>query len=197
MTLYVIRHGRTEANAGGLLVGRADVGLDATGRRQAAQLASALPPGARVVSSPLRRCLDTARAVVDQPDVDDRFVELDYGELDLMPLRQVPAETWAAWRADPTFRPPGGESLAELSQRVWSGLDDLAGEAVDGDVVVVTHVSPIKAALAWALGVGIEISWRSHVAQASLMRIGLSARGPSLQLFNSESHLTDDRTGTD
>lgn len=191
MTLYIVRHGRTEANAGGLLLGRADPSLDDTGRMQAEASAAALPAGARVVSSPLRRCVETARVMASEPEIDERFVELDYGELDLTPLRDIPAEVWARWRADIDFRPPGGETLRELGVRVGAGLDELAVDAVDGDVVVVTHVSPVKAALAWALGVGDEISWRSFVAQASITKIGVSDRGPSLHSFNSEAHLTD------
>ncbi len=189
--LFVVRHGRTEANASGLLLGRADPELDDVGRRQAAQIAAVIPEGATVVSSPLARCRQTAAAIVseDQIAIDERFIELDYGDFDLQPLSEISAETWAEWRADPNFAPPNGESLNALGERVWAGLGDLAEAAVTGDVVVVAHVSPIKAAVAWALGVGMDISWRSHVAQASIVRIAVSERGPSLHAFNDVSHL--------
>jgi probable phosphoglycerate mutase len=194
MTLFVVRHGRTEANAGGLLLGRADPELDETGRRQAEEIAAALPSDAQVVSSPLRRCRETASAIAETSSTgvvtDDRLLELDYGEFDLRPLAEISAETWAQWRADPDFRPPGGETLRELAERVGAALDDLSSAATDGNVVVVTHVSPIKAALAWALGVGVEVSWRSFVAQASVTRIAVGERGPSLHNFNDVSHLS-------
>ena len=122
---------------------------------------------------------------------DERLLELDYGDFDLRPLSEIPGSTWAAWRADPDFRPPNGESLNELFDRVRSVLVDLVPLAVERDVVVVTHVSPIKAAVAWALGVGIEISWRTHVAQASITSIAVSDRGPSLHRFNAIDHLGD------
>lgn len=192
MTLYVVRHGRTEANAEGLLLGRADPDLDEVGREQVARIAEAIGPVDRVVSSPLTRCRKTAEAIAGtggQVEVDERLVELDYGEFDLRPLSEVPAETWAAWRADVGFRPPGGETLSELGERVFAVLDELAPSAVEGHVAVVTHVSPIKAALAWALGTGMEISWRSFVAQASISQLAVTDRGPSLRLFNDESHL--------
>ena len=200
MTLFIVRHGRTEANASGLLLGRADPELDDVGRVQAAKIAAALPPAARVVSSPLQRCTMTAAEVAAQAgrdggsievEPDERLLELDYGEFDLRPLSDVPRETWARWRSDPDFRPPGGETLRELADRVGRVLDELAADAVEGDIVVVTHVSPVKAALAWALGVGIEISWRSFVAQASITKVAVGERGPSLQSFNSEAHLHD------
>lgn len=191
MTIYVVRHGRTEANASGLLLGHADPGLDELGRRQAEALAQVIPAGARVVSSPLRRCRETAQAVARgaEPEIDRRLVELDYGELDLVPLSEIPAETWAAWRADPSFRPPGGETLEELALRVGSLLDEVLDEARTADVVLVTHVSPVKAALAWALGVGPSTSWRSFVTLASVTRIGVNDRGPSLHCFNADDHL--------
>ena len=110
------------------------------------------------------------------PEVDDRWIELDYGELDGRPLAEVPASTWASWRADVTWSPPGGESLAGLGERVRAACGDLVADARDRDVVVVTHVSPIKAAVAWALGVGDEVAWRMWVGPASITRIGVGRR---------------------
>lgn len=193
--IHVVRHGRTEANAGGLLLGRADPPLDDEGRRQAARIAGAVPADALVVSSPLQRCADTAKAMSPDVQVDDRFIELDYGSFDLTPVASVPAATWAAWRADVHFRPPEGESLAELAGRVGAALEDWVTQAGDRDLVVVTHVSPIKAAVAWALGVGIEVSWRTFVAQASITRIAVSERGPSLHAFNDVAHLAGPAPG--
>lgn len=182
--LILVRHGRTNANASGLLLGRADVALDDTGRRQAGALASRIGTPARVISSPLRRCLDTAEAFGVDVEVDDRWIELDYGELDCTPIGDVPAEVWERWRSDVGFRPPGGESIAELGSRVRAALDELAASPGGGDVVVVTHVSPIKAAVAWALGVGDEVTWRMFVAVASTTKIALGDRGPTLRSFN-------------
>ncbi len=150
--LYVVRHGQTDANARGLLLGRADPPLSDHGRRQAVALAAHLPQGAEVISSPLRRTVETAMALGRAVEVDERWIEVDYGVLDGTRVSDVPPETWAAWRADPTFAPPGGESLASVLTRVRAACVDLAERGRDLDVVVVTHVSPIKAALAWVLG---------------------------------------------
>jgi broad specificity phosphatase PhoE len=90
-----------------------------------------------------------------------------------------------------TFTPPGGESLAALGRRVRAALDEVAPRAVEGTVVVVTHVSPIKAALAWALGVGDEVAWRAHVTPASITRIRVSGGAPVLVGFNDVAHLGD------
>jgi broad specificity phosphatase PhoE len=146
------------------------------------------------VTSPLSRCRDTAGAIAAAAGgvplaVDERWVELDYGELDGVPFADLPAELWAAWRADIEWCPPGGESLAALGRRVRAGAESLADQARERDVVVVSHVSPIKAAVAWALGVGDEITWRMWVAPASITRIGCSGPAPSLRSFNELAHL--------
>ena len=126
--LIVVRHGRTQANASGLLLGRADPPLDATGRVQASAVAAALAPlrrETRIVSSPLRRARETASLIAREGpiEIDERWIELDYGELDGLPLRDVPADLWREWRADPAFAPPGGESLAALGVRVREQAD--------------------------------------------------------------------------
>ncbi|MEY2591193.1 MAG: alpha-ribazole phosphatase, partial [Acidimicrobiaceae bacterium] len=115
--LILVRHGETEANARGLLSGRVDSALSEKGRRQAARVAAALDrrdPETRVISSPLARTVATAEIIagdVGKIEIDERWIELDYGELDGTALTAVPEETWARWRADPDFIPAGGESL--------------------------------------------------------------------------------------
>jgi broad specificity phosphatase PhoE len=189
--LVIVRHGQSELNAAGRLAGRADTPLTALGRAQAARLATAvaaLGQPDRVVSSPLRRALDTAAAISDDVVVDDRWVELDYGPFDGAALRDVPSELWASWRSDVTWVPPGAESLVALGERVRQACNDLVA-AEENLTVVVTHVSPIKAAVAWALGVGDEVAWRMFVAPASVTVIGTDDRGPVLRAFNVTAHL--------
>ncbi len=187
--LIVVRHGRTAANAAGELLGRRDPPLDDLGQRQAAALARRLGPVDLVVTSPLVRARQTAAHLDGELVVDDRIVELDYGELDGLPVSSVDPGLWESWRSDPSWRPPGGETLLELAARVGEALGDLAARAVAGDVVLVTHVSPVKAAVSWALGVGIEISWRCYVAPASITRIDPAVPGPRLVSFDETDHL--------
>jgi broad specificity phosphatase PhoE len=184
--LIVVRHGQTAPNAAGLILGRADPPLTDLGRRQAEALARALPVPRRVVASPLRRAQETAAAFGLPVDTDGRWIELDYGGLEGTPAAAVTADVWERWRADPAFVPAGGESLAALGQRVRAGCAALAPEADGADVVVVTHVSPIKAAVAWALGVGDEVAWRLVVADAAVCRIRTGPAGPVLVAFNQQ-----------
>ncbi|MGH9263592.1 MAG: histidine phosphatase family protein [Acidimicrobiales bacterium] len=181
-----MRHGQTAANAEGLILGRADPPLTELGQRQAAALAQALPRPGRVVSSPLRRAQQTAAAFGVPVDTDERWIELDYGELDGAPAASIGQELWDRWRADPHFAPPGGESLTALGARVRESCEELAREAAERDVLVVTHVSPIKAAVAWVLGVGEDVAWRLFVEDAAVCRIAIGPSGPLLTAFNQQ-----------
>jgi broad specificity phosphatase PhoE len=182
--LIIVRHGQTEANAKGLLLGRADPPLTEAGHHQAAGLAAAVGRPARLVSSPLARARQTAAAFGAHVEVDERWIEMDYGSLDCAPVGSVPPEVWRRWRADPHFVPAGGESVADVGARVRAACDDLAADAFGTDVVVVTHVSPIKAAVAWALGVGDEVAWRLFVLDAAVCRMSVGDHGPVLTAFN-------------
>ena len=191
--LILVRHGESVANAQGLLLGRTDAELTDTGRHQVAAARRLLgAPVAAVRTSPLRRARDTADllALGPRPVVDERWVEVDYGELELQPLGDIPAEVWTRWMNDRHFRPEGGETLAEVDTRVAEACEELfatdgAGARGDGDVVVVSHVTPIKAAVAWALGT-TDLYWRLHLRTASVTRIGWNRpRGtPILHGFN-------------
>jgi broad specificity phosphatase PhoE len=182
--LIVVRHGRTPANAQGLLLGRLDPELDDEGRAQALSIAEWIGPVDRVITSPLLRARQTAEAFRMEPEVDDRWIELDYGEVDGTPVSDVPATVWERLRTDPDWRPPGGESLAELNQRVVAACDDLIDAAASATVVVVTHVSPIKAVVSWSLGGAPGAAWRTRVGQPSITRIAVGPAGPVLHSFN-------------
>jgi len=198
--VVLVRHGRTAVNAQGRLSGRHNPDLDDLGRHQALLAGQAVADAAEgpvtVVSSPLRRCLQTAGEVVEACGdddtavfVDDRFVEMDYGEWDGMPLGDVPAEAWRQWRVDPAFCPPGGETLAAVTARVAEGLEVWAPRAHGGTLVVVSHVSPIKAAVIWALGVDEAVTWRMRLDNASITRLEVSGVRGSLRSFNETAHL--------
>ncbi|HEX4979484.1 MAG TPA: histidine phosphatase family protein [Acidimicrobiales bacterium] len=187
--LILARHGQTSVNAGGRLQGRADAPLTDLGRRQADAIAAVVGTPALVVASPLRRARETAARINADVVVDERWIELDYGEWDGMPLSDVPAAAWQAWRHDPSFAPPGGESLVDLGARVRPACEELRETAAGADVVVVSHVSPIKAAAAWALGTHDEVSWRMFLDVAAISRIRTGMPGPSLVAWNDRCHL--------
>jgi probable phosphoglycerate mutase len=190
--LILVRHGESVANAQGLLLGRTDAELTPTGRAQAvAARALVYQAVAEVRSSPLRRARDTAELLALGPPVtvDEEWIEVDYGEFEGQPLGDIPAEVWQRWQLDRDFRPEGGETLAEVDRRIAAACEELfatdgtGARSADGDVVVVSHVSPIKAAVAWALGT-VDLYWRLHLRTASVTRIGWSRNAPILHGFN-------------
>jgi probable phosphoglycerate mutase len=189
--LILVRHGESVANAQGLLLGRTDAELTDDGRAQAVAARTLLrDPVAEVRTSPLRRARDTADLLsLGVPvSVDERWVEIDYGEFECQPLGGIPAAIWQKWQSEREFRPEGGESLADVDERVTVACEELfatGGPArqADGDVVVVSHVTPIKAAVAWALGT-TDLYWRLHLRTASVTRIGWNRDAPILHGFN-------------
>ncbi len=192
--LILLRHGQSVANAEGRLVGRIDARLSDIGRAEAAAVGASLVQQeiSAVICSPLRRARDTA--LIARPDVeptvDERWIELDYGQLDGAKLDTVEPAVWSKWINDTTFCPQGGESIADLGERVRSACEELfatdgaGARGADGHVLVVSHVSPIKAAVAWALGAQDDLCWRLHLSTGSITRIGWGANGPVMHSFN-------------
>ena len=132
-TVLLIRHGRTSANTAGLLAGRASgIGLDATGAQQAADLGARLAGvhAAGIVTSPLRRCRQTAQALITGQSngcvyaVERGLVECGYGEWTGRSLRELSKDKlWSAMQQQPSaVRFPGGESMSEMSTRAIAAV---------------------------------------------------------------------------
>jgi len=137
-----------------------------------------------IVSSPLVRARQTAAAFGIEPEIDERWIELAYGEYEGTSVVSMPAGVWQRWRNDPEYVAPGGESFAALDVRVRAACESMVERLADRNVVVVSHVSPIKAAVAWALGVDASIAFTCHLDQASVCRIDIRSGRPVLTSFN-------------
>ncbi len=173
-------------------MGRLDPALTELGELQAIAAGRRIGDVHELRASPLIRARRTADLLgLEAPVlVDERFIELDYGELDGTPHADVDRSLWEQWLSDVDFSPPGGESLSALGRRVEAAMAELfetpgAGARVAGsDVVIVSHVSPIKAAVAWALGVDHLTAWRMRLSNGSVTRIAMGPHGPQLLSFN-------------
>ncbi len=203
--LILVRHGQSTANAAKLLVGRTDAELTAMGREQAAALSGSLESAGALLASPLVRARETARLAVPHlaAQIDDAFVEQDYGTYDGRSDTEVPREEWAAFRSHHDATLGGGESLADVDARVHARLNDFLADATSllhdahRHLVIVSHVSPIKSAVTWALGVPGSVAWRLRLDNASLTTIAVRASGPFLVSYNDVSarrvHVVADR----
>lgn len=188
--LILVRHGQTDANAAGLLLGQTDPPLNDAGRRQAEAVAARVAAYApeRVISSPLLRTVQTAEVVAAAcglpVDVEHRLIEVDYGDYDGVPFAELPSDLVRRWRTEADFAPPGGESLASVGVRMARLAEEILVDLGRAPVVAVSHVSPIKAAVCWALGLPDLASWRMRLDNASITRLAPGPEGPVLLSFN-------------
>jgi len=190
--IILVRHGQTVTNAQRLLVGRSDAELTQLGERQARALQPLLADVREVWSSPLARALATASIAVPhlEPTVKESFIEVDYGALDGLPLSAVTPEQWQLFETDHRSALGGGESLASVDERVHAELDALLGDESSllydqhHHLCIVSHVSPIKSATTWALGVDGSVAWRTRLDNGSITKIAVRGVTPALVHFN-------------
>ena len=184
--MILLRHGESVLNRGAKLLGTSDPHLTDLGREQAGKARELLDGVRNIVSSPLARSIETAEIVSgnQQIRVDERWREVDYGQYEGMKLADLSEEVRSRWIRDPSFCPPDGESLVEVAQRVSSALEDLKEQASEMDVLVVSHVSPIKAAVALTLGVDMSVAWKMRLSLCSLTRIIVDDSKMTLIGFN-------------
>ena len=149
--LVLLRHGQTDYNVAGRMQGHIDSMLTETGVAQAAAVAPEIARIApdRLISSDLRRAVDTADVVGAACGLpvkfDSRLRETHLGEWQGRTVPEI-EEGWpgaiAAWRSDPAWRPPGGESRIDVVRRAQPVVDELDEEyasAPDATVVLVAH----------------------------------------------------------
>src|SRR5450631_2962847 len=196
-TVLLIRHGRTAANASGVLAGwTPGVHLDETGAAQAAALGARLAPVpvSAVVTSPLERCRETAAALLAGRDgaaeqVDDRLGECRYGDWTGRALKDLAKDPlWKVVQAHPsaaTFPGPDGESMRAMqaraveSVRAWN-----ARLGADATWVAVSHGDVIKAILADALGMHLDQFQRIQADPCSLAVIRYTELRPFVVRLN-------------
>jgi probable phosphomutase (TIGR03848 family) len=189
-TVLLVRHGRTAANAGGVLAGwTPGVSLDDTGRAQAADLAQrmAVLPISLAVSSPLQRCQETGAALLAVPGpgklgrpellTDERLGECRYGDWTGKSLKDLVKEPlWRVVQAHPSaavFPGEEGEAMLSMQHRAVSAIREydarVAAEHGDDALwIALSHGDVIKAILADALGMHLDAFQRLVVDPCSV-----------------------------
>ncbi|HIY41512.1 MAG TPA: MSMEG_4193 family putative phosphomutase [Candidatus Nocardiopsis merdipullorum] len=198
VTLLLVRHGMTE-ETGPRLAGRAEgVHLNDTGRTQAAHLAGRLTGvvPAALISSPLERCWQTMEAVAEQLEtkitVDERFIECDYGTWTGRDLTELATEPlWNVVQNHPSaVRFPEGEALAASSARALEAVRDWntrllqEGPSTPPVYVVCSHGDIIRAIVADALGMHLDMFQRLRVDPGSITSITYTRSRPFLNTLN-------------
>ncbi len=198
-TIVLMRHGRSTANASGVLAGRTEgVGLDDTGRRQAQEVIQRVADITfdRLVCSPLQRCQETiaplAQATGLPVEIDDRFAEVDYGDWSGRKLSDLAKEPlWRVVQTHPSGAVfPGGEGLADAAARAHAGIRSVLAAAGDNDVVLIcTHGDILASILADALGMHFDSYQRLVLAPASLSVIRYTDVRPFVEHVNDSGPL--------
>ena len=200
-TVILVRHGRSTANATGVLAGRlAGVHLDDAGVAQAASVGDRLA-GVRLaaaVTSPLERCRETCREITSRQveplraTSEKQLSECDYGAWQGRALKELAKEKlWKVVQAQPSAAVfPGGESMRAMQDRAVAAVrgHDARVAAEHGDDAVwlaVSHGDVIKSILADALGTHLDLFQRIHVDPASVSIVRYTESRPYVMGSNS------------
>ncbi|MFV0427287.1 MAG: histidine phosphatase family protein [Beutenbergiaceae bacterium] len=168
-TVVLLRHGRTPWNVAARLQGQADVDLDDVGKRQASEVAQALATlePAAIISSDLRRAIDTAAAVAaacgGQVRPDQRLRERAFGQWEGLTRAEIKAgwpQEFPLWERGGLPAGIGMESRAATGTRVAAAINEQAGELEPEQVLIaVTHGAAIGAGITTLLGQDPD-TWR-------------------------------------
>ncbi|GAB4455272.1 MAG: alpha-ribazole phosphatase [Anaerolineales bacterium] len=161
----LVRHGQTDWNLEGRYQGQSDVPLNEKGRAQAKALAEQLKGQtfAAIFSSDLMRARDTAEVIANQlglpVQIEPRLREINQGEWEGVLAADIKAryaEIWSQRTMDPAnVRPPGGETVSEVAERVYAALDDIARRYPRENVLVVSHGLSIATAICRVRGIPV------------------------------------------
>lgn len=198
MTCFLlIRHTATD-ESGRILSGRREgIALNVNGREDAASLPkrlAAMPPDL-LCSSPLLRCRETAAPIADAFDLEPRIVtdlqELEYGEWQGRAWADLEHDmSWQHYNQCRSFcRIPGGELLTEVQLRMLRSLETLAQESRGKTIAVVSHGDPIRAVLAYCLGMPLDLINRLVVSTGSVNVVTLGATEARVHCINNTSVL--------
>ena len=194
----LLRHGQTAMSAAKQYSGRANPELTELGKKQALAAAQALADTHidAVVCSPLRRCQQTAAAVVEgrnlRVETIEDLIEVDFGRWEGKTFAEADAadpELHARWLKDTSVACPGGESLRAVHRRVSAARRKLQQRYAGQTVLVVSHVNPIKSFVRQALDSGPQTPNHLFLELASVSEVEFFDGGSTLHRFNDVGHL--------
>ncbi|HJX70200.1 MAG TPA: histidine phosphatase family protein [Dehalococcoidia bacterium] len=200
MRLILVRHGETSWNQEGRIQGcRSDTELSERGKEQIRKVAQALRGQSitAIYSSPLRRAMDTAKAIAQALGLEVKVIpelrELDIGELEGLVEKELKGryrEFWEKWRGgNPSLHMPGGESLEELQRRAWQAIECIVGEHPDEVVAVTSHLFTNLTIICQALGLDLRYMRRLRQNVTAIDILDLTRQRNSLLLLNDTCHL--------
>jgi len=197
--IYVARHGETGWNRAGRYQGRRESDLTELGSAQAVALAGRLaeeaPAVTRIVSSPLRRCVETARPLADRlglaVESDERLIEIAHGTWEgrlRAEIERNDAETMRKWRQDPSHVAfVDGETLSQVRERWRAFASELRGE---GTIAVFTHDVVVRLAILDANGLPLDAFWKPAVSNGAYATLNFVDGVWSVERERTDDHLS-------
>ncbi|HEY8447160.1 MAG TPA: histidine phosphatase family protein [Thermomicrobiales bacterium] len=202
-TLYLVRHGRTQANHERRLLGSTDAPLDTLGIQQAQRIAERLAAEIRadvLLTSPLQRALMTAQAISERIGLEPRTIpglaEMNFGDMegllfDELLARHPELAKRALDASSGDFAWPNGESLLGFHQRVRSTFASILTEYASHSAVVVTHGGVLGSLLS-QLEARPANDWRTYtIMNCSLTHVEFNGDGAQVYVINDCRHLGD------
>jgi alpha-ribazole phosphatase len=199
-SIWLVRHGQTELNKARRYQGSSDSPLTDYGLRQAQALGKRLRriPFKVAIVSPCLRAQLTAEALLADRDItfveDPRWRETNHGQWEGLTYQEVrarfPEEAVARFADVLHGRPSGGESLAEVAQRVLAGWRALLQHNPGGRILVVSHATPIQLTLCLISGMAPELHWRWRIDLGSVTALDVYGGGAIVRMVNEVPHLT-------
>lgn len=200
----MVRHGATELTVGKKFSGNGgfDAPLSELGLAQAAAIATELRQREEldvIIASPLQRTRQTAGAIAEalglEVEIDEGFVECAFGEWDGYTLAEV-RERWPReldlWLGSTEYAPPGGESFAQVRDRVDAARAAVVARHAGKRIAIVSHVTPIKSMVTLATGAPLTSLFRMELAPCSLTTLGWFEDGnASMFGFSESAHLRE------
>lgn len=200
VSIYLVRHGNTEANRRGLYCGRSDLSLDETGILQARALSSRLDLAGIDIcfSSPLARCRQTAEIIFDCKGIvfDADLAEIDFGAWELKNWDEIsalfPLESMKWLKQENDFMFPSGESVEDFFKRIERSAFRIKSRSFSGNyerVAVVAHSGVIRALICFLTGTGLERFMDIEIGNASVSCLEIEGGKAEIKFMNDRSHL--------
>lgn len=200
LKVILVRHAETDWNQERRVQGSgSDRLLTEAGKRQAESIGLRLKQERiqAIYSSPLRRALDTARAIARyhqlEVQIEPSLNEIYAGELEGVPIKKIGSylnTLVARERGDePVSKPYSGELLSEARQRAWSAIQRLADKHRDGAILVVSHYFIILSIICSVLNLPVTEMGRLRLDPGSISTIAFDEQVTRLTLLNDSCHL--------
>ncbi|MDN6246277.1 MAG: histidine phosphatase family protein, partial [Corynebacterium casei] len=197
----LLRHGQTQMSVDKQYSGHTDIELTERGQKQALAAAQAIANRGIefdvIVSSPLKRCQQTAQAAAqalgfDEVETVEDLIELDFGKWEGESFDEVgkrDSDRLQEWMTDSSVSCPDGESLQQLHKRVRKVRKELQERYAGKTLLVVTHVNPIKSFIRQALDGNAAVFEKVFLGVASISDVEFWSEGSLVRCVNDVGHL--------